>query len=519
MKPAVAFVACLVVFVSLAAPALADGPSPSPTTMPAGHASMDHDMGSMGATDRDPDGSAGRALADRLAAAAPGDTVVVDAGYHRGNFVVHTPITLRGEGLAMLDGGGHGTVLTIAADAAGTVVTGLHVLGSGAGPVDTPSGIRIEADDVTVEGVQVTDTYMGIQAMGVTNARIAGNSIAGYADGAVTGELHATEGEADMTGMAHANSAASGGKLRGDAVTLFNTSAAVVERNEVRSARDGVFMSFADHSAIRANDIRDSRYAIHAMYASELDAEANHFEGNLAGAILMYGGPFAIRGNTILKSKSPSTGIGLVLKDGSGATVSDNVVAGNRVGIKLDNGGAASAVADPAVVRSNTIGLNQVGVEIMQATRAEFSRNSFVDNTVQVVTDGDSSKVSWTIDDTGNYWSTYKGYDTEGDGVGDLPFIEGGSIENTLVRSPVLTALVSGPAFRMLQAIEDRWAPDDPVVLDPRPMTRSQSPSYDGADQPERTTLPFGLVGFAVAGGSAMALFRARRPRPRLRHA
>lgn len=473
-----------------------------------------HDMAGMGG-DEDSDGSEGRALAARLAAASPGDTVVVDSGYHRGSFVVDVPITLRGEGMAILDGGGEGTVLTITARAAGTTVSGLHVMRSGAGPVRTPSGIRIQADRVTVEGVQVTDTYMGIQVMGVRDARILGNDIEGHSDGAVSGELHATGGEADMTGMSHANSAASGGLMRGDAITLFSTVGALVEDNVISQVRDGIYLSFADGSTVSDNDVRDSRYAIHAMYATELHAEHNHFDGNLAGAILMYGGPFEMRRNTILHSRSPSTGIGLVVKDGSGATVADNVIAANRVGIKIDNGGATSSTSVPAVIRSNTIGLNQVGIEIMESSRAVISRNSFVDNTVQVVTDGDVPSVAWTDSGRGNHWSTYKGYDLEGDGIGDVPFVEGGSIEGTLVRSPVLTALVSGPAFRLLQAIEDRWAPEDPVVLDARPLIHSESPAMERAERPEPAGLPLGLVGGIVALGCVVLLVRARAPRAR----
>ena len=509
----VVLVAALVLLPAVARASDDAGGSTPTTTLPndhGNHMNRDGEDDSSGAPN-----ALGAELIARLAAARTGDTVMVTPGAYRGNFVVTVPITLRGEGRPTLDGGGFGTVLKIAAAAAGTTVSGFRLTGSGPGPLDTPSGLLIQADGVTVEDVEITNTYMGIQVMGVAGAYLADNVIESFADGGVEGEIHATGGTADATGLDRANSAASGGRMRGDAITLWNSTGAVVEGNRINDTRDGIYLSFANETTLRDNDVRDSRYAIHGMYASDLRADHNYFEGNLAGAILMYGGPFDLRNNTILYSRSPSTGIGIVLKDGSGATVIDNIIVANRVGIKLDNGGATSSV--PATVRSNTIGLNQVGIEIMQSSRGSFSRNSFVENTMQVVTDGEVPNIEWTVAGFGNYWSNYKGYDAAGDGIGDVPFVEGGSIARTLTRAPVLMSLASGPAFRLLQAVEDRWASEDPVVLDDSPLIAMESPAVDDDLRSQPASRWWGLTGALIAVGAWWPLHRARKPR-RLRY-
>lgn len=479
-----------------------------------GHGEVDDPAGSTASPSAAAD-EAGEDLARRLEAAGPGDTIVVEPGRYRGNFVIRRPVTLEGEGLPVLDGGGEGTVLTIAPGAAGSTVRGLHVMGTGPGPVGTPTGVRIEADEVTVENLLVMDSYMGIQVMSARDAHLVDNTIVGFADGSVTGEMHVTGGEADMTGMGHAGSDSATGTLRGDAITLNNATSAVVAGNDITDVRDGVFLSFARDAAVRDNEVRDSRYAVHAMYATALTAEGNYFDANLAGAILMYGGPFELVGNTIVNSRSPATGFGLVLKDGAGTVLDGNVLAANRVGIKLDNGGATSSAAESAVIRDNTIGLNQVGVELMVASRGAFSGNSFVENTVPVVAEDDVTDVAWTIDGRGNHWSAYKGHDASGDGVGDVPFVQGGTVEHTLTRSPSLAALMSGPAFRLLQAIEDRWAPEDPVALDPRPLMETRSPALERSRRPDPAGTPLGLVGAALVALCALLLVRARAPRTR----
>ncbi len=454
---------------------------------------------------------AGSELMARLAAAEAGDTLVLTAGRYLGNFVIEQGISLIGEGRPTLDGGGSGTVLTIAATAQGATVRGVRVVASGDGPVDTPTGLRILADDVTAQDLEIVEVYMGIQVMGANGVRVIGNSIASFANGTVNNELHATGGEVDATGIALAGDKSTNKRLRGDGITLGNTSNAVVTGNTVTDVRDGIFLSFASDTELGSNRVTDSRYAVHGMYAERLLVEENYFDGNLAGAILMYGGPFEVRGNTILRSSSPATGFGLVLKDGSGATIVDNVIVFNRVGIKLDNGGATSSTSAPGVIRTNTIAMNQVGVQIMQASRGTFAGNSFAENTVQVVTDGEVPNIEWSVAETGNFWSNYRGYDSDGDGVGDVDFVDGGSIASALTRSPVMISLASGPGFRLLQAIQDRWASDDPVVRDRHPLVEMKSPVVTSELRPERVSAWFGIASGLIALLAAGALLWGRR--------
>ena len=455
----------------------------------------------------------GADLAARLAAARPGDVLRIGAGVYRGNFVIDASLELIGVDAPVLDGGGVGTVLTISESARGTHLSGLHLIGSGPGPSDTPAALRIFADDVVAENIVVADSYTGIQVGGADSVRVTGCYIEGATGGVLGGELHATGGLPDATGMDHLHHPAGSTRMLGDAISLLSTSNAVIENNTIVRARDGVYMSFATDATVRGNHVRDSRYALHGMYAERLVAEGNYFEGNLAGAILMYGGPFEVRRNTILHSKSPSTGFGLVIKDGRRATVEENVIVANRVGLKIDNGGTNSAEGGGAVITANTIALNQIGVELMTASTATLTENGFVENTVQVVTDGKMHAIEWSLDGVGNYWSNYKGYDSDGDGVGDVAFVQGGTIAHTLTRSPVILALASGPGFRLLQAVEDRWAPENPVALDQHPLMDRRSPDVTGELRPPPAPMWFGISGGVVALASCWVLFRSRRPR------
>jgi nitrous oxidase accessory protein len=285
--------------------------------------------------------------------------------------------------------------------------------------------------------------------------------------------------------------------------------------------RDGIFMSFGEYVLIDGNHVFDSRYALHNMFGHDLFVVENTFTGNLSGAVLMYGGPVLLLRNEISASASPSTGFGVLLKDVAGTDAVENVLVGNRVGIQVD--GPAGDLEHETVIHGNTIALNQYGVSLYPSAHATFYRNSFVENTVQVVAQGQgvAGKNDWAHEGIGNYWSDYRGYDLGGEGLGDVPHHEGGSVESLMVRAPVLQALASGPAFSLLAAVEDRWVEHGSVVVDPLPLMQPHSPRIqDGvtAGAASAALAAGGLLALALAGTAMVALRRPMR-RGRTSHA
>ena len=462
----------------------------------------------------------------RIDAASPGAVISIEMGMYHGDLVVDRGVTLEASGHVLIVGDGEGSVISVSGD--GAVIRGLHVQNSGIGPVGGPAGIRVEADDVTIEGNLVEDTYMGIAVYGGTRVRLLDNTIRGRADAAIEGEGHATSatvadetapppgatGTHDHGSMTGATPTLGGRPLRGDGVTLWNAEDAVVRGNVIEHARDGIFMSFGRNILIDRNRVVDSRYALHNMFALELFVVENTFTDNLSGAVLMYGGPVLLLRNEISGSSSPSTGFGVLLKDVAGCDVVENVLVGDRIGIQVD--GPAGDLEHETIVHGNTIALNQYGVSLYPSAHATFYRNSFVENTVQVVAQGHgvAGKNTWAYEGIGNYWSDYRGYDLGGEGLGDVPHHEGGSVESLMVRAPVLQALASGPAFSLLSAVEDRWVEHESVVIDPLPLMEPHSPTLqDGvtAGAASAALAAGGLVALALAGAAMVALRRPMR--------
>ncbi len=434
-----------------------------------------------------------------LAATPDGGTLTLAPGVYRGDVVVDRPVTIEGVGLPQIRGSGTGTVVTVLAP--GTVIRGVSVAGSGPGPGGSPAGIRIEADDVRVEGVVVEHSYIGIAVVGADRIHLVDNVIRGRGDIPFAGEGHAVDGGQDAVG--------DGG--RGDGISLWNVDGVLVRGNLIEDTRDGVYISFGSAALVDSNVIRTSRYGIHSMFAADLSLAENLISDNLSAAVLMYGGPALVLRNTFVDNRSPSTGFGLLLKDVADAEVVQNVIARNRTGIHIDGPAGAE---HPTRLQANTVALNQIGVTLYPSVAAVFYANSFADNVVQVLQQGrgGTGEVAWNDRGHGNFWTTYRGFDN-GRGKGITAHQEGSSVERLLVGAPVLIPLASSPAFRLVRAVEEKWTLQRPVLTDPLPLMQPMSPALPVTAPDGAAGAAVGTAGGIVVLGAAALLLAGMRPR------
>jgi nitrous oxidase accessory protein len=467
-----------------------------------------HDMTEMATAPEGGDRMPASHLQAMIDAVPPGGALSVPQAVYVGAILLDEPIELTGIGRPVIDGAGHGSVVTISASEVS--FRGFTVRGSGDGPIDSPSGVLLEdADRVRVEDVVIEDSYIGVTVRSSVDVVIGHVHITGRPEAAIQGELHAVADEGGMAGGAtHAGAAEAGS--RGDGIWLWNATSATLRDITIAEVRDGVYVSYGTGSVLDGVTIERSRYAIHDMYGADLVIRDSTLRDNLSGCVLMYGGPVLIEGNTIVDNGSPSTGFGVLVKDAGDVTVTGNVIAGNRVGVHVDDAGRTGG--RPAWIGANTLAMNQVGVTLYPSTDATFVRNAFVENTTQVSLGGQGdTQAVWTVDGVGNHWSDYEGYDADGDGIGDLPYEDGGRADRVLAGNPVLIALASGPGLRLLSFVDDRWSASEPIVTDLAPLVERRGPraALDGPG----SMRPLAVAGAVMVVLASTSLVRARRPR------
>jgi nitrous oxidase accessory protein len=439
-------------------------------------------------------------LAEVLAAHPAGAEVILPAGTYRGPLVIDRPVTIEGRDLPILLGDGTGTVLTIRAP--GTVIRGIAIGGSGPGPTGNPAAIRIEADDVTIEGVTVFDSYVGIAVDGASGVRLLDNHLHGRADARILGDEHAVADHDDHRGDAPATAG------RGDGIWLHEARNVLIRGNHIADTRDGIYLSFGSDTLVDGNHVHGARYAVHSMFTEHLTLAENHAADNLSGAVLMYGRDVLLLRNHIERSNSASTGFGVLLKDVVNVQAVENILNDNRVGIHLD--GPAGADSDTRFT-ANTVARNTVGVQAYSSATATFRANSFAHNLIQVLPQGGRlDGIAWAAEGWGNHWTSYRGYDANGLGRGALPHTEGGAVDRLLARNPELIAIADSPALRLLRSVEERWGRRVPVLTDELPLTRPVSPSLE-APPPEPLARSVALLlGSALA--APLLVLVVRRP-------
>lgn len=387
--------------------------------------------------------AAGADLQERLDAAPPGSTVTVDGGIHPGPVIVRGPLEVVGLNGPILDGGGHGSVVTLAGE--GIVFRGFTVRNSGRQVTEEAAGISVTGDRHRIEDNRIEDVYFGIHVEDGAGHEIVGNDLAPGQDR---------------------------GARPGHAVSLWHVTDTRVVRNRIRDARDGVYLSFVDGVEVEGNEISDCRYAVHSMYSENAVVRGNHFHHNLLGAALMYSDSLTLTGNRIEDQRLGATPYGVLLKDIEDLDLAGNRLVRNRVGIYAE--GVAQQPESRARIEGNWIAGQETGLLLQKNVRVTVVGNLLVDNLADVrAKGGELSKTNrWSEDGRGNYWSAYRGFDREGDGIGDLAHRVEGVMEELLRKSPGVQAFLYTPAHLTLQAAS-RMFPlyrPEPLLVDDAPL-------------------------------------------------
>ncbi|HRV95557.1 MAG TPA: nitrous oxide reductase family maturation protein NosD [Anaerolineae bacterium] len=415
-------------------------------------------------------------------AAAPGAVIDVPPGVYRQNLVIAKPITLAGLDWPVIDGGNQGNVIEIN-QAPDVTIRGLVIRNSGSRLDQENAGIAVDqSPGLTAENNRLENTLFGIYIKDSADSRIIGNTI----------------GAKDLDVPA-----------RGDGIRVWYSYNTEVSGNRVDRGRD-VVLWYNNGAVIRDNVISNGRYGLHFMYCDDNVVEHNTIEGNSVGAFLMYSRRLALRHNIFAHNRGPS-GYGIGLKDMDGVEAVDNLFSGNRVGMYFDNSPWSVDVSQHFT--RNAFVYNDIGLLFTPAVkRNQFSHNSFIDNLEQVGLTGSGTfeKNDFTVDGAGNFWSDYTGYDTTGDGLGDLPYVSKSLFENMMDSHPQLRLFQLSPAQQAVD-LAARAFPifqPKPKFTDDAPLMEPVIPAVNPPTAGSNRAIWAVAGGLLLAGGLVIAAGR-----------
>jgi nitrous oxidase accessory protein len=383
------------------------------------------------------------ALQRRIDAAPRGSTVRVPAAVYRGPIAIRGPLTVIGEPGAVIDGGGHGTVVAISGH--GVVFRGFTVRHSGRDVTEEAAGIRVTGDNHRIESNEIVGVYFGISI--------------GNGTGVVVERNRIRPGTQYGARPAHA-------------INAWYLRDSRIAGNRIADARDGIYLSFTRGVAVTGNVVTQCRYGLHSMYSQDARFEDNDVFGNLLGAALMMSDRLVLRRNRIRHHREGTAAYGVLLKEIDDLVAERNEITANRVGIF-----AESVPFNPsrqAVLADNVIAGNEVGLALQSTARLIVTGNRIAENLSDVRPLGRtlSAAMQWSRDGRGNCWGEYRGYDADGDGIGDLPHRVEAAMDALIQRSPLIQALLYTPAHLALEAAA-RMFPlyrQPPLLVDERPL-------------------------------------------------
>ena len=378
-------------------------------------------------------------LAEVVRAARDGDVVEVPPGRWSGPLRIESRITLRGAG-GTIDGGGHGTVITVVAP--DVTLDGLDVSGSGVDLGAPDSGIWTAptAVGVTVLRSHVHGCAFGIYVQESDHARVEENVVEPRSDLFI----------AD----------------RGNGIHFFDAEHVTIARNHVSGGRDGLFIAATDDSLIEDNVIEHTRYAIHYMWSHRNVLRGNIVRENLSGFALMQSHHLLVEGNLVVHN----TRAGMLLRDGENCMVRQNRILANGQGLFVYN-------SQHETLEANLLLHNDIGAKLWGSliTGGVFTRNAFVGNGRQIVYVGGHDMV-WGEDAPGNHFSDYLGWDQDRDGAGDRPYRVDGFSSMLVERFPAAVLLLRSPALELLSHLEERMPVlRTPTVVDRAPRVRDET--------------------------------------------
>ena len=359
--------------------------------------------------------------------AVDGDVVLVKRGTYNGSVAINNRITLMGE------------------DKKGTIIQGDWSLNG--------TVVLVEHDDVVVEKLTLKAAYdAGPHGRGVHLFQVKGCNVSGCDFVSYTG------------------------------VWLYGASGNIVEDNEIDGTKAtmppvvGIKLQYSDDNRIVENNVIEYMYGVGISLESSdgnILAE-NELLNNYNGIWVKGSNNNSVTDNTVTVTTDVFLSLadnvmlgcyGIALQQSTNNSVADNSFVDCPKGVRILSTSCYNTVENNGISGSRYIGIeltedsnhnqivsnnlvdNGVGAELVNSSSNVVHHNGFIDNVVLISSRSEDEPNLFDDGAEGNYWSNYNGTDSNGDGVGDTPYIID---ENNQDNHPLMNKIPEFPTWTVI---------------------------------------------------------------------
>ena len=410
-------------------------------------------------------------------AASLGDTIYVYSGIYYENIVIDKPIDLIGENMnsTIIDGFGVGTVVTIFAN--GVEITAVTIRNSGNSWREKDAGVKVRGNHTRIiSDIIIDNGYIGIDFYSSCCNVISGSIISDNSQEGIK-----------LVNSRNNNISYSIITNNGDGISLDHSSNSTIINNSIINNNEGgIELHKCDNINITANVITGNRWTggiyLDDIYVvddpnREIIISYNNISSNNVGILFFNSNNNTIIGNTI--SENGNNGISVIeLKNSiiahntitsngnkgihlsgtsdqfsSNNTITNNVINNNDnggihidwkninniisnntvtynlcYGILLSSFNKNNIITNNTIIHDNSNAGSGINIERVNNTNNRIFYNNFINKQHAI---DDSNNIWYNVKTKkGNYWSSYDGKDSDGDGIGDTPYYIPGAGNN-----------------------------------------------------------------------------------------
>ena len=317
--------------------------------------------------------------------ATAGDTLLIQSGmYKEGNIVIDKAITVIGLNQPIIDGEDKYENITITSN--NVTISGLKLINSGVSFIDDNAAIKLnEVKNCIIENNEFDQNFFAIYLAKSSDCNISKNII------------RATKKTESSSG---------------NGIHLWYCKNITIEENNINGHRDGIYLEFVRSCQISKNLSENNlRYGLHFMFSDSCNYNFNTFKHNGAGVAVMYT-KYVEMTNNRFEHNWGGASYGILLKDITDSTIEKNYFYKNSSGIYIEGSNRIN-------VSQNEFIENGWAIRLMaNSMDNNFSQNNFIGNSFDIAT---NSTKNYNVFNK-NFWSDYKGYDIDKNGIGDVPY-------------------------------------------------------------------------------------------------